>query len=259
LNKSHENLVATSFGPRAAAYVASAVHAKGADLEHVAALVRGHPHARVLDLGCGGGHVTFHAAPHVREVVAYDLSSEMLAAVACVCRERGLDNVTARQGTAEELPFEDATFDFVLSRYSAHHWHDFARALWQARRVLKLGGGAVFMDVVSPEARRGFSSAALLDTYLQTVELLRDPSHVRDYSSEEWRRAMTEAGFTPSAVGHTRLRLEFSSWVERIATPDNHIVAIRSLQANMAEDVVNYFEIESDGSFVVDTMLLEAR
>jgi len=53
--------------------------------------------------------------------------------------------------------------------------------LREARRVLKPGGRAVFMDAISP-------GPALLDTYLQAVELLRDPSHLRDYSLAEWSR-----------------------------------------------------------------------
>ena len=253
LDKSHAALVAARFGPRAWAYVASAVHARGADLDHITGIVRRHPAARVLDLGCGGGHVTFHVAPHVRQVIAYDLSAEMLDAVTRVCHERALVNVTARQGSVEQLPFDDASFDFVISRYSGHNWHDFRGALRQARRILKPGGLAIFVDVVSPGG-----ACALLDTYLQTVELLRDPSHVRDYSTGEWRRSLTDAGFAPNVVTKARLRIEFFSWVERIATPDIHIEAIRSLQANMAADVIDYFAIEPDGSFSVDTMMLEA-
>ncbi len=257
MNKSHANLVATQFGPRASAYVSSVVHAEGADLNRVVEIVRSHPAARVLDLGCGGGHVTFHVAPHVREVVAYDLSREMLAAVASVCRERGLENVTTRQGAAEHLLFADDAFDFVVSRYSAHHWHDFPHALREARRVLMPGGGAVFIDAISPNDSS--MTTPLLDTYLQTVELLRDPSHVRDYSADEWGSVLTNAGFAPSVTTRARVRLEFSSWVERIDAPLIHIQAIRSLQANMAEDVVKYFEIEADGSFTIDAMILEAR
>ena len=106
---------------------------------------------------------------------------------------------------------------------------------------------------------RRAAASALLDTYLQSVELLRDPSHIRDYSIGEWRRALTQAGFAPGTIVPARLRLEFSAWVERIDTPAVHIQAIRSLQANMAQDIVNYFEIEADGSFTVDSMVLEAH
>src|SRR6185312_8172905 len=73
-SKSHEAVVGGQFGSRAAAYLTSAVHAQGRDLEALAALAHGRSEARVLDLGCGGGHVSFAVAPHVGEVVAYDLS-----------------------------------------------------------------------------------------------------------------------------------------------------------------------------------------
>jgi SAM-dependent methyltransferase len=183
-------LVAKQFGPRAAAYVQSRVHAHGEDLNELAALAQALKFARALDLGCGGGHVGFALAPHVGDIVAYDLSEAMLAAVVAEATARGISNLVTRQGTVEALPFEDASFDFVATRYSAHHWHDVPRALGEARRVLKPGGRALFMDVIAPEA-------PLLDTFLQTVELLRDPSHVRDYSVREWTAMLRAAGFTP--------------------------------------------------------------
>jgi len=139
-SKSQETVVTAQFSPRAAAYVTSAVHSKGPDLEELAALVTGHGRARVLDLGCGGGHVGFHVAPHVREVVCYDLSDDMLRAVAGEAARRGLGNVLTRRGAAEALPFAEGSFDFVLSRYSAHHWRDVPAGLREARRVLRPGG-----------------------------------------------------------------------------------------------------------------------
>src|SRR5437867_3857755 len=133
--RTHERLVGQQFGSQAAAYLKSAVHAEGADLEALAALVG--ERARALDLGCGAGHVSFKAAPRAREVVAYDLSSDMLEVAAA---ERGLGNIVTRQGVAEHLPFPDGSFDCVLSRYSAHHWRDFDAGLREAARVLKPGG-----------------------------------------------------------------------------------------------------------------------
>ena len=249
--KSHASLVTGQFGPQAAAYVASAVHAEGEDLEALVEVVTGHRSARTLDLGCGGGHVSFRVAPHVGQVVAYDLSESMLAAVSAAAAERGLKNVITRQGAVEHLPFEDASFDFVFSRYSAHHWHDFPAALRESRRVLKSGGRAVFMDVISP-------GPALLDTYLQSVELLRDPSHLRDYSLGEWVAAVSSAGFAPARIVQRRIRLEFASWIARMRTPEVHAQAIRSLQREMSDEVAKHFAIEADGSFSIDTMSLEA-
>lgn len=251
MTTSHAELVSHQFGARAQAYVTSAVHAQGADLDHLVEILRGSAAARVLDLGCGGGHVTFHVAPLVATVTAYDLSREMLAAVARQCTERGLNNVATEQGAAEVLPFSDATFDVVISRYSAHHWHGFAAALAEARRVLKPQGRAIFMDVVSP-------GLALLDTYLQCVEMLRDPSHVRNYSLPEWRAALQSAELTPGTERAYRMRLDFSAWIARMNTQALHAQAIRSLQDQMAEDVRRHFEIEADGSFTIDTMFLEA-
>src|SRR5258708_22430679 len=132
--KTHESVVTGQFGPRAAAYVTSAVHAQGEDLQRLGEMVRGHGAARALDLGCGGGHVSFHVAPHVAEVVAYDLSEEMLAAVQSSAAERGLGNIVTRQGAVERLPFEEASFDFVISHLLSHHWRHFATCLCQAQR-----------------------------------------------------------------------------------------------------------------------------
>ncbi len=250
MTSGHATLVTKQFGARADAYVESSVHAQGADLDQAAALLTGHNAARVLDLGCGGGHVSFRAAPLVGTVVAYDLSADMLAAVARTATQRGLTNITTRQGHAEALPFADRDFDFVLSRYSAHHWHGFSQALAEAHRVLRPGGTALFMDTVSP-------GTALFDTYLQTVELIRDPSHIRDYATAEWLNALAAAGFTLKNVTARRVRLEFSSWVTRMATPAPQVAAIRALQGQMAEDVVNHFAIEADGSFTIDTAAIE--
>lgn len=247
----HETLVVSQFGPQAAAYLTSAVHAQGEDLAQMAAAVKGAAQARVLDLGCGGGHVSFAVAPHVREVVAYDLSRDMLGAVAATAATRGLANVATREGKVEALPFADGAFDVVMSRYSAHHWHGFTAALKEARRVIKPGGRAVFADAVSP-------GLGLLDTFVQAIELLRDPSHVRDYTVEEWTQALAEAGFAVGAVTRRRLHLEFASWVARMRTPETHVQAIRSLHGRMAREVIEHFSVEPDGSFMLDTATIEA-
>src|SRR5262249_10076563 len=160
--------------------------------------------------------------------VAYDLSADMLAVVVAEAKRRGLHNITPQQGSAETLPFSDLTFDVVVTRYSTHHWHDFDGALREARRGLKPGGLAGFMDAVSP-------GRPLLDTWLQALELLRDPSHVYNRTAQEWQTAVTEAGFRPGHLARFKVHLDFAAWVSRMKTPETHIAAIRSLQSRAAK------------------------
>jgi len=251
MERSHEAVVRAQFGSQAAAYVTSVVHAQGADLDALRHLAEERKPHRALDLGCGGGHVSFTLAPLTGEVVAYDLSTEMLDAVRASALQRGHTNITTACGPVETLPFGDGSFDLVVSRFSAHHWRDVAGALAEARRVLAPNGVALFIDVVAPEA-------PLLDTFLQTIELLRDPSHVRDYAPSEWRALLGAAGFAIADVTLRRLPLEFASWIARMRTPPQRADVIRALHAEMADDVRAYFELTPAGDFTVDTMDIRA-
>jgi ubiquinone/menaquinone biosynthesis C-methylase UbiE len=248
----HDATVLEQYDSRAQAYLASAVHASGADLERMAAVIGSRPDAVALDMGCGGGHVAFRMAGLVKKVVAYDLSAAMLETVAAEAHKRGLDNIVTKRGAAEALPCPSAAFDVVATRFSAHHWGVFADGLAQMRRVLKPDGLALFMDVVSP-------GVPLLDTWLQALELLRDPSHVRNASLDEWRATLASLGFAIEDVATYRLRLEFGAWIERMRTPDVHVAAIRSLQRRASAEVKDYFAIEDDGSFTIDSALIVAR
>jgi SAM-dependent methyltransferase len=248
--RSHETVVDEQFGPRAEAYANSAVHSTGEDLTALAAIVGDRPQAAALDLGCGSGHVALLLAPLVSRVVAYDLSEAMVAMTRAQGAKRGLSNLEVRRGVAERLPYSDAAFDIVVSRYSVHHWHDAAAGLREARRVLKPGGLAVFMDTVAP-------GAPLLDTWLQALELLRDSSHVRNYTLAQWHGMLAGAGFGPASTRCYRIGLQFQSWIERMNTPAVNVAALRALQSIAPEGVVRHFELQSDGSFSVDSMLMQ--
>ncbi len=166
--------VRAQFEQAAAHYTTSPPHARGEDLAVLveAAELRGDE--QVLDVGCGAGHAALAFAPHVAQVVALDLSPAMLAQVAALAQERGVDNVIAREGDVERLPFPDGSFHRVISRYSAHHWPHPQQALAEIARVLRPGGQFLLSDTV------GFPEPAQ-DTFLGAVELLRDISHVRDH------------------------------------------------------------------------------
>lgn len=248
----HRQLVNQQFGQQANAYLTSTVHAQGEDLQRLSEWLADAKDAQVLDVGCGAGHASFTVAPLVKQVTAYDLSAEMLTVVKQSAEQRQLANLTTQQGPAERLPFDDQQFDVVISRYSAHHWHDVPLALREMNRVLKVGGSLIIMDIASP-------GLALYDIWLQSIEVLRDPSHVRDYSPGEWLQMATESRFRIEQLVTGRLRLDFAQWVERMRTPEDTIKAIRALQQAVSGEVQDYFQLEEDGSFSSDTLMFHAR
>ena len=251
MKSAHDINVTSQFGPRAKAYVESAVHSQGADLARIAEIAAAIRPARAIDLGCGGGHVTYAMAPHAGETVACDLSADMLAAVRDTAAARGFATVKTVQSSVETLPLEDASFDMLGCRFSTHHWQDVDAGLREGRRVLKPGAAAIFVDVVA-------AASPLLDTHLQGVELLRDTSHVRDYSEAEWREKLRKAGFALKQVSIWRLRMDFPVWIARMATPEPLAIAIRMVQDSAPEEVRRHFAIEADGSFMLDTAMFEA-
>ncbi|GKX58716.1 class I SAM-dependent methyltransferase [Leminorella grimontii] len=250
--RDHHRLVERQFGEQAGAYLTSAVHAQGADLQKLSRLMQQGQYGRVLDVGCGAGHASFAAAPFAQSVTAYDLSQDMLNAVQKGAADRGLSNVQTQSGIAESLPFEAASFDAVISRYSAHHWQNVGLALCDIHRILKPGGRVVFMDVVSP-------GHPVLDIYLQTVEALRDRSHVRDYGLGEWSRFINDAGLVLEEITTDRLTLEFKSWTERMRTSQVYVEAIRAYQQEASADVKRHFAIADDGTFTTDIAMFVGR
>lgn len=250
-SKTHNDIITDQFGPQATNYLTSTTHASGWDLERLAAILRGNPGGACLDMGTGAGHAAYAAAPHFARVVAYDMSEDMLALVAKTAKERGFANLETCRGMAEKLPFPDASFDVVVSRYSAHHWHDVGAALREAARVLKPGGLLAFVDIASP-------GDPVLDVYLQTVEMLRDPSHVRDYSPAEWMAFVADAKLIFKEAVPYRVRHDYPAWITRLNTPEPLAKAVRELQALASREVAAYFAQEQDGSFTVDGIVFQA-
>jgi SAM-dependent methyltransferase len=200
--------VQAQFGATAEAYVSSPTHANGADLQRMVELARLRGDERVLDIATGGGHTALAFAPHVREVVATDLTPQMLAAAARFITSQGVANVRFERADAEALPFPAAEFDVVTCRIAPHHFGDAARFVREVRRVLRPGGVLLLVDTIAPDD-------PALDALINAFEQLRDPSHVRNYTLREWQAFCLAAGLR---VAHSEIwtkTLPFVDWCQR--------------------------------------------
>ena len=174
---SHDDVIKDQFTKQAIPFAEAPIHADGMDLlRQLAAPV---PGDEMLDVACGPGIVACAFAPLVRRVTGIDLTPEMIAEAGRAQQARGLTNMQWQIGSASALPFADAAFSLVLTRYSFHHFEDPRPALDEMFRVCRPGGRVVVADlsIGAPQGAR-----------FDAVERLRDPSHVRALPPEELRR-----------------------------------------------------------------------
>jgi SAM-dependent methyltransferase len=188
VSDSQQARVQAQFGPSAAAYVTSAGHAAGPDLEWLLTWGRKRGAARVLDIATGGGHTALAFSRFTESVVAMDVTLPMLeAARRFTAREGAVVRFVG--GDVEALPFRDATFGTVTCRIAAHHFPALLPALRQVARVLRAGGTFLIQDILGHDDQ---DAAA----FILEVERRRDPSHVRAYRQLEWTAFLRAAGLT---------------------------------------------------------------
>jgi ubiquinone/menaquinone biosynthesis C-methylase UbiE len=202
-----KTLVQEQFGKTAAHYLTSKPHALGKSLERLVELTSPQKNWRALDIATGGGHVAYTFAPHVERIWATDITQEMLDMVKAEAAKRGLANLRTTYAKAEALPFEDQSFDLVTCRIAPHHFDSIPEFLAEVHRVLRPGGLFALVDNVVP--------AGSVGDYVNAFERLRDPSHLRAWTVEEWRDALDVAGLPPTHEEQIYKTMEFKSWAQR--------------------------------------------
>jgi ubiquinone/menaquinone biosynthesis C-methylase UbiE len=182
---------------------------------------------RLIDVACGPGVVTAALASSAASVVAFDATEQMLEKVRARCAGAGLTNVEFKSGDAEQLPFGDATFDGVVTRLAIHHFAAPQRALDEMYRVLRPGGAAAIVDVISSEDPDE-------STLHNAIERLRDPSHVRMLPASELDAAVRRAGFGAAETDSWDMDRELEEWLAIVDDPAR-VEPIRAIVHTLAE------------------------
>jgi ubiquinone/menaquinone biosynthesis C-methylase UbiE len=218
----NRDLAKRQFGSNAANYVKSADHAKGESLDRLIALTAPKQDWRVLDVATGGGHTALALAPYVREVVATDLTPEMLEAARAFVQSQRVQNIEFREADATALPFGDSEFNLVTCRIAPHHFPDVAQFVREMFRVLRHGGIAVVIDNCVPEE-------PVAAEYINRFEKTRDPSHNWSHSEPDWIGFFRAAGFAELHVEAFRKARNFDNWLGRMSVDGPTREALRTM------------------------------
>jgi len=170
-------------------------------------------------------------------VTATDSRDEVLAAARlarpAIASTPGLELAIA---DGRGLPFADGAFDVVTCRIAPHHFPDIRAAVQEMARVSNS------LLVIEDNVYRGDE--------VEEAERLRDPTHVRCYSEDEWKELVTGAGFEVEQVEYFDRRQSFEAWLARVDAAPAATVRIRELLAD---------DIDGEGMVKLRSILLKAR
>jgi hypothetical protein len=192
---------------RADAFRESPTHREGPDLDLLVEWCEPGHDVKVLDVATGGGHVARRLREEGCTVITVDPAPGMKPDVVA---------------SAEELPFADGSFDVVTCRIAAHHFQDIRAAVAEMARIAQRV--VVIEDNV------------FIDDAVEEAERLRDPTHVRCYSEDEWKELLTAAGLEVEQVERFERHPVVDDWLARVETAPADGARVRELLGDRIED-----------------------
>jgi ubiquinone/menaquinone biosynthesis C-methylase UbiE len=156
----------------------------------------------VLDVACGPGLVACAFAAVARQVTGVDLTPAMIEQAKKLQEKKGLTNMTWQLGDVLSLPFAEASFSPVVTRYSFHHLLDPQMVLQEMVRVCTPGGTVMVVDVVLPPDK--------VDAY-NRMEKLRDNSHTRALTLDQFLDMARTCGLRDIVPHFYRLEMELEA------------------------------------------------
>ena len=220
-------------------YITSTTHSNPVDLEELIQLINPEKHMVALDVATGGGHMAKYLANKVKTVIASDMTEAMLENTANHLSD--IKNINYTIADAENLPFEDNSFDIITCRYAAHHFPHPEQFIKESYRVLKQGGTCLIVDNVGHESQE-------YDTFINMLDKKRDPSHVRALPINEWKEYLQRIGFSIEREIARKKRLPYKEWVTRTLDDKREIEKVNQHILQAPEQIKHHYEVLIDES-----------
>ena len=167
----------------------------------------------VLEAAAGTCACGRSIAPFVTSVICLDATPAMLAVGKAEAEKSGMKNMQFINGYVEDMPFENKYFDIVINRLAFHHFTDMEKPFSEMNRVLKIGGKLVIIDMEAAEES--------LREIEDKIETMRDPSHIKNRSQDEFLFLYEKYGYTVTKQEATTIPVSLAAWLALTNTPYN--------------------------------------
>jgi ubiquinone/menaquinone biosynthesis C-methylase UbiE len=224
---SHNSRILDQFTRQAAPFAAAPAIRNQEALDRIVQWAGTTREDTVLDVACGPGLLACAFARVAKHVTGIDMTPAMLEQARRTQQEQGLQNISSEQGDVYSLPFPNAQFSIVSSRFVFHHLQDPIAALKEMQRVCKPGGKVVVADMAPQPAKAAALNAA---------ELLRDPSHVRALPLDELRGLFEQVDLGTPQIFSYRMEGELEDLLSRSFPNEGDAERLRKIYADSIND-----------------------
>jgi ubiquinone/menaquinone biosynthesis C-methylase UbiE len=244
MEQNHAEQIRDQFTRQAVPFATAAQIRNEEWLHRIVEMAQAGPTDTVLDVACGPGLLACAFARVTRHVTGIDTTPKMLEQARALQHQRGLDNLTWDEGEVPPLPYPDAAFSIVSTRFAFHHFLEPLPVLKEMRRVCRAGGRIVIVD--SAPARDKADA-------FNRMEQLRDPSHVRALATEELVALFAAAGLPQPRVRHEALPYELDSFLARSFPKNGDADRIRHMfTESLDNDILGVSAVKRDGKIHFD-------
>jgi len=193
-----------------------------------------------LDIATGSGHTALQLAQNFSQVVAFDVTPEMLRETRANALAKAKEHVRPVLGDAVSLPFSDGAFNVVTCRIAPHHFPNLDATLKETARVLCPGGKFYVLDCSAPDDPEALA-------FIDEIEKLRDPSHVALYPPQRWLKSLAAVALKVKNIKLLPRRYDLFSWLDRARTTERARHLIFRKIARRAPRVAEFFRADLDG------------
>ena len=229
MKPSNLSIINKSFEKQAKNFESSSMNFSNEDyINYVISAVTPNPSDTMLEVAAGTCAVGRSFSPYLKNVVCLDATTAMLETGKKEAHKKHIDNIMFAKVFAEVLPFLSESFDLVYARLAFHHFTAIYRPFKEMVRVLKPSGKLVLIDMEAPEEN--------LRKQRDSIETLRDPSHIHNLSSDEIADLFYKNSLKITFSDKKTIPVSLDSWLSLTKTPQSIRKKITTLMTDEIQE-----------------------